>query len=74
MSEELVWSNWMAYPFDESELVKAQEVARKAVREVWKCMKEVVADPQSRTLPRRTAKVDVVKDVKAEVDDDEMEI
>ena len=70
LTEELVWSNWTAYPFGESELVRAQDVARKAVKEVWRCMKEAVGDPEGRSS-RHAAEFENVKNV---VDDDEMEI
>ena len=71
-SETLVWSNWTAYPFDEGELVRAQDVARVAVRELWRCMKDDVGVPEGRLVQRHA---DVkVESIEVEIDDDEMEI
>ena len=52
--------------------MRAQDVARVAVREVWRCMKDAVGVPAGRLVQRHA---DVkVESIKVEIDDDEMEI
>jgi exosome complex RNA-binding protein Rrp42 (RNase PH superfamily) len=69
---EAVWSNWQATSshFDENELVQARKLARIAVKEVWKAMKESV----ERVGAPLRQEINNLEETVGAIDDEKMEI